>query len=285
MRSITGASDATGRLVVSRNRPALVLRARVTSAAILAPPALLAVHVGSPLFPGLVAACAGLAGWEWARICGAPADDAAPLLLIAVLLAATACAAFLNPEAALVVLAAGVAVVRLASRAPVAWWLAFGVLYVGLPGIALIWLRDQPEYGKITLFWLLALVWASDTGAYLVGSTIGGPKLAARISPNKTWSGAISGLVLATAAGVGVSLISGIGSLLRVGAISFVVAIAAQVGDLVESGIKRRFGVKDVSGLIPGHGGLLDRVDALLLASVVTALFVVLGNGRIWIWD
>jgi phosphatidate cytidylyltransferase len=251
----------------------------------LAPPALLAVHLGSPLFSVLVVACSGIAGWEWGRICGAPADEAAPWLLIVVLLAATACAAFIDADAALVVLMAGLGAVWLAGRAPSARWLALGVLYVGLPGIALIWLRDRPEYGEITLFWLLAVVWASDSGAFLVGSALGGPKLAARISPNKTWSGAIGGLALAMAAGMAVALISGVGSPLRVGAISFAVAIAAQAGDLMESAIKRRFGVKDMSGLIPGHGGLLDRVDALLLASVVTALIVVLGNGRIWIWD
>jgi phosphatidate cytidylyltransferase len=251
----------------------------------LAPAVRLAVHRGRPVFPGLVMACAGIAGWEWGRICGAAVDKTATVLLIAVLLAATCCAAFVDHGLALVILVVGAAAVWFAGRRPSARWLTFGVLYVGLPGIALIWLRDRPEFGEITLFWLLAVVWASDTGAFLVGAALGGPKLAARISPNKTWSGALGGLVLATAAGALVSLITGAGSLPRVSAISFVVAISAQVGDLVESWIKRRFGIKDVSGLIPGHGGLLDRVDGLLLAGAVTALIVVLGNGRIWIWE
>jgi phosphatidate cytidylyltransferase len=128
-----------------------------------------------------------------------------------------------------------------------------------------------PGSGRNTLLWLFAVVWASDSAAYLVGKTLGGPLLAARLSPGKTWSGAFGGLAGAALVGAATEKLLGIPLLSAVLWASVVLSVVAQAGDLLESLAKRRFGVKDTSGLIPGHGGFLDRLDALLAVLLVVA--------------
>jgi phosphatidate cytidylyltransferase len=130
-------------------------------------------------------------------------------------------------------------------------------------------LRNDLSLGLAAVLWLFAVVWAEDTGAYFAGRLIGGPKLAPRVSPNKTWSGAAGGVIAGVVAGSAVVVLAGITWRPTHAAIALLVAVAAQLGDLLESGIKRRFGVKDASALIPGHGGLMDRVDGLLVAAAV----------------
>jgi phosphatidate cytidylyltransferase len=152
--------------------------------------------------------------------------------------------------------------------------IAFGVLYVGAPTVALTWLRDGADGRGWTLM-LIAVVWAADIGAFLVGSALKGPKLWPRFSPNKTWSGFFGGLVAAMAAAEAVHLLlpheAGPGP--RASAlVGLFVGLAAMGGDLWESALKRRFGIKDSGSLIPGHGGLLDRVDGLMFGAVVMAL-------------
>ena len=151
-------------------------------------------------------------------------------------------------------------------------WLLLGAAYVLAPVAALIWLRLDPEVGRATVYWLLVLIWAADTGGYVFGRLLGGPKLAPRISPNKTWAGLLGAVVFAGVAGTGTGLLLGRDSLLPITAASGILGAVGQGGDLAESWFKRRFGVKDSSNLIPGHGGLMDRADALVLASVVVAV-------------
>ncbi len=150
-------------------------------------------------------------------------------------------------------------------------WMAAGALYICIPAGVLIWLRADAMPGMITILWLFAVVWSADIGAYISGRAIGGPKLAPRISPKKTWAGFIGGVSFATivAGGFAVYWEESPLSLALWGA---VVAIASQAGDLLESAVKRHFGVKDSSALIPGHGGVLDRVDALVAGAVAIAL-------------
>jgi phosphatidate cytidylyltransferase len=170
-----------------------------------------------------------------------------------------------------------------------ALWLGAGVVYVGLAGVGLIWLRGVGEAGRASVLFVVLVVWASDIGAYMVGRLVGGPKLAPAISPNKTWSGALGGLAAAIAAGAAVAAwadpSSGLG---RVALVAGLLGIAAAAGDLFESGIKRHFHVKDSSGLIPGHGGLLDRVDGLLAAVPVACVIAlaggVAGGGDGFLW-
>ena len=161
-----------------------------------------------------------------------------------------------------------------------------GLTYVLLAGGALLWLRTDPVAGRADILFLLAVVWAGDIGAYLIGRWIGGPRLAPRVSPGKTWSGAIGGLAAAVAAGLLAAYCLHDAALgWRAGLIAACLGIVAQAGDLLESYVKRRLQVKDSSHLIPGHGGLLDRLDALMAASLVAALLALtLGRGVV-LWQ
>lgn len=161
---------------------------------------------------------------------------------------------------------------------------SLGLLYVAIAGIALISLRADPLVGRANLLVLMMLVWASDVGAYTVGRTLGGPRLAPAISPGKTISGAFGGLLAAVAVGLGAALaLSHPPHLLRAALLAALLGIIAQAGDLGESWVKRRFGVKDSGSLIPGHGGLFDRLDALLAAAPAAALLAFCaGRGVAW---
>lgn len=158
-----------------------------------------------------------------------------------------------------------------------------GVLYILPGGLALLWLRNDPVAGLGNVMFVLLVVWSSDIGAYLLGRLAGGPKLAPMISPGKTWSGALGGLLAVLLVGWGATLFGG-GAAPRAMAIALLLGVAAQLGDLLESAIKRGFGVKDSGWLIPGHGGVLDRVDAILTAAPVAALIgmTMSYGGAVW---
>ncbi|MDO1583927.1 phosphatidate cytidylyltransferase [Rhizobium oryzicola] len=155
-------------------------------------------------------------------------------------------------------------------------WLPSGILYSGLSGISLAAIRDGDQPGLVAMLYVFAIVWATDILAYFVGRRIGGPKLAPRISPGKTWSGAIGGTMSGVIAGCAVSLAHFPGLSIRTVVLAFVLSVASQAGDLFESFIKRRFGVKDSSHLIPGHGGVMDRVDGLVFACFAAFLLAIL---------
>ena len=149
--------------------------------------------------------------------------------------------------------------------------------------VALLWLRHQPAAGRETILWLVACVWATDIGAYVVGRTAGGAKLAPRISPGKTWSGLIGGMAWAAVASAAVGYAVGLGHSIELAVIGAALAVVGQGGDLLESAAKRRAGVKDSGTLIPGHGGVLDRIDALMAVLVVVALARLIAGGG-WPW-
>jgi phosphatidate cytidylyltransferase len=151
--------------------------------------------------------------------------------------------------------------------------LALGLAYVGVPVLALLFLRAQP-HGLLLAFWALGLVWATDIGAYFAGRSIGGPKLAPSISPSKTWAGLGGGVLAALAFGFTLHFTAGLP--LRLAAACGILAVAAQGGDLLESALKRRAGVKDSGNLLPGHGGVLDRLDGVVTAAPLAALLVAL---------
>jgi phosphatidate cytidylyltransferase len=157
------------------------------------------------------------------------------------------------------------------------------VLYVGVPATALLWLRDVAHGDRLVL-WLFIVVWATDIGAYAVGRLVGGPRLAPRLSPHKTWAGLGGGIAAAAAAGAAAArgFASADAAILTV--LSAVLAVVAQIGDLVESAVKRHFKVKDMSSLIPGHGGLFDRVDGLLAAAPAVALVQLIWGGSVLAW-
>ena len=160
--------------------------------------------------------------------------------------------------------------------------LAFGVPYLGLAAVALVWLRQPPMSGGANVIVLLLIVWASDIGAYMTGRAIGGPLLAPSISPGKTWSGAIGGLAAAGSTGLAASLVLGSGPISwRPAGFALLIGVISQIGDLFESRLKRHFGVKDSGTTIPGHGGLLDRLDAVLTAAPTAALLALIA----WTWS
>jgi len=166
-----------------------------------------------------------------------------------------------------------------------AGWLLFGGIYVAASVWALIHLRNDPDVGAHTVFWLFAVVWAVDTGAYAAGRSIGGPKLAPRISPNKTWAGLGGGVMFAALVGVVTALVLERQSVIPLALISGALGIVSQGGDLLESWIKRRFDKKDSGTIIPGHGGLFDRVDGLLAAGLLAALISkASGRGSLLAW-
>lgn len=145
-------------------------------------------------------------------------------------------------------------------------WMPGGVLYAGLSGISLAAIRGSDQFGLMATLFLFAVVWGTDILAYFFGRSIGGPKLAPRISPGKTWSGAVGGTVSGVALGSAITLSFFSQVSLRTVALALALSVASQIGDLFESFIKRRFGVKDSGHLIPGHGGVMDRVDGLVFA-------------------
>lgn len=148
------------------------------------------------------------------------------------------------------------------------WWAVPGAAYSTVFLAAMILLRDSP-YGLTAVLWLFGLIWAADTAAYFAGRAIGGPKLWPAVSPNKTWSGSIAGTLAGIIAGLVVIRLAGLALHPMHVMIALIVVIAAQCGDLLESAFKRHFGVKDSGQLIPGHGGVMDRCDSLVLASAV----------------
>jgi phosphatidate cytidylyltransferase len=266
------------------------LRQRAVSAAILLPAALLCIWLGAEAWTALVAAASAILAWEWVRLCGFSTlrlpGSALPL---AVLGAGTLAVggAYL---AALLLLAGGAAAAAWLGaaagpgrRRPTAsaGWLAFGVIHIGLAGIALIHLRGDAAAGLANVIFLFAVVWASDIGAYAFGRTIGGAKLFPAISPNKTWAGAAGGLLSAVTTGmVAAYVFDGWHATGIAGLVAAVLGVLTQAGDLFESWIKRRFHVKDTSSLIPGHGGLLDRLDGLLAAAPAAGVLgALLGPG------
>jgi len=235
-----------------------------------------------------MAVCVAGLSWEWVKLCGGSTRTLPGLVVAPYILLAGAAAVLSQPGLGLLIVGAGIVVTRFAARragGATPFWLPFGVLYIGLAGIALIVLRHDAAVGRDNVIFLFLVVWASDIAAYVAGRSLGGPKLAPAISPNKTWSGALGGLFGASVVGMCVALAFGDGgSLIRTALISAMLGIATQSGDMFESWIKRRFGVKDSSGLIPGHGGLLDRLDGVLVAAPLAALICAVAGPGIHLW-
>jgi phosphatidate cytidylyltransferase len=260
------------------------LAARIASATILVPTVLAAIWSGGGPFLLMIAIAVGLLSIEWAKMSApdAPAEVAVTIT-VAVLCSVFAAYKDLYPLAWWLT-GAGAIVAGFASRHRTerAADAGYGVIYIAPAILTMVWLRSTATEDQFHLIpgpglsWTLALfavTWAADIGAYAVGNVFKGPKLWPRISPNKTWSGFFGGLVCASLAAWGLSAVlpnlnlSPIAALL----VGFLGGLATMAGDLWESILKRRFGVKDSGQLIPGHGGLLDRVDGLMFAAIVVA--------------
>jgi phosphatidate cytidylyltransferase len=273
------------------------LTIRIASALVMIPPALAAIYFGSPWFDLLICVGALVLAWEWTGLTGcsplrgwlvAVATGSAvlaialsePLIAIAILMVTAIVIVFIRNQTVQSESSPGA---HSELNHPI--WSAVGVVYIGIPCVALVWLRGEPiGAGRDTILWLFLVIWAADCGAYLFGRVIGGPLLAPTISPKKTWSGLIGSVACAGAMGGAFAATLEKEELLSIALFSAILGVVEQGGDLGESWLKRRSGRKDSSRLIPGHGGLFDRVDGLLVAAVVVAFVALMDDGEGLAW-
>jgi phosphatidate cytidylyltransferase len=258
-------------------------RARLLSALILGPLVLVALVLGGWIFTLLIAVVVAMAGREWARMIGGEryrsvmaAATVVPAVVATILVPGWP---IIGAALALLAGAAGV-VLALVRKVEGPLWFGFGVPYVVVGAGAVLWLRELPVVGLELALYLVVVVWGADIGAYAAGRTIGGPKLWPRVSPKKTWAGLFGGMVAAGVLGAGVSVAYG-GPVLGPLMLGAVLAAIGQGGDLFESAMKRRSHVKDSGSLIPGHGGILDRIDAMLVAAPALVLVHLLSGGTL----
>lgn len=250
------------------------LAARLVSGIVLAVLAIGSALLGGWYFKAFVLLLALGTAWEWFEVTRCAGRWAACAAVVAVWFAISWHASIVLALYCVVMGAIGTAMFALFARGGEGGgWSAGGALYATLPLAAMVWMIDAPG-GALVVLWLFAVVWTSDIGAFAVGRTFGGRKLAAAISPSKTWSGAIGGLGSSALFGATLAPFLLNNTMEAGAAMAVLVGIAAQIGDLFESWIKRRWKVKDSGRLIPGHGGLMDRLDSLTVAAPVFALIV-----------
>ena len=257
--------------------PSRNLLVRILAAAVLVPLTLGAAYAGGVLWTALVTLAVIGLYVEWLMVAGA-ARERRIVATGVVALALTGLSLLLSRmDAALLLCVFGLVSVTFISAERRGWVVA-GFVNAAVPLFAAVLLRADLQLGFIALIFVLLIVWTTDIGAYFAGRGIGGPKLWPRVSPNKTWAGAIGGFAvsLLVAAGFAASGVSRILPLLIVGG---ALSIAGQLGDLFESAVKRHFGVKDSGHLIPGHGGLMDRLDSLVAAIALAAILGILRGG------
>lgn len=261
------------------------LALRVASAAVLAPAGLWAVHVGGLALALATGLCAMIASAEWTRMAAGAPSAPWRVMIHCVLAVGAAAAVYAGHHSLQLVAMVGLAasgaaagVTHLARGSVPS--MAFGALYTSVPFGAFVWIRGDAIDGRDILLALLAIVWTTDIAAYFAGRGFGGPLLSPKDSPNKTWTGAIGALVCACLTGAALGRVWS-GDLLAWVGFALFISIIAQGGDLLESRFKRMYGVKDTSGVVPGHGGVLDRLDALMAGAVATALVMQFARGTL----
>ena len=300
MRLFTVARDVTVHPVINSQKGNLVTR--VISALVLMPVVLYVCYSGYPYFNFLVFIFVIIMAWEYCRMISGNCLDIECCILIlglgGAIVLATSHGYFLS-FLFLVVLClffTGMGIFKLLCKKLFSrpnqskretchlnsYWLAIGGLYLGIPCVSIVWLRNDLENGLVVVVWIFLLVWSADSGAYVAGKLLQGPKLAPSISPKKTWSGLGGAIVSAGIVGFLISRAVEIESIYLFVVISCVVGLISQLGDLLESATKRRFGLKDTGNLIPGHGGILDRVDALLAAVMSVTILYTFNRGLLF---
>lgn len=255
------------------------LRFRVISALVLAPAALIAAFFGG--WPsGLIAAAVSVVVlFEWRWVTGGKGGLLPTLIGSAAIVLAVMATAFGWILAAFPLLVVGAILAYALARDG---WAAAGVVYTSAFGVSLLAIRFDPGqnyYGLKAIAFVFAVAWITDTGAFFVGRSVGGPRLWPLISPRKTWSGLLGGLLLGAAGGFVIGFALGAPPTVWLLEVSVILSVAVHVGDLFESAVKRFFGIKDTGKLIPGHGGVMDRVDGLLVAGTVAALIGLFRGG------
>ncbi len=242
--------------------------------------ALALTYAGIIPFAVLILSVALVMCWEWGRL--VRGEEFGPALVVhaAAVLAAGVLTLLELQVLGLASLAIGAVILLSIPLGPRRGMSAVGIAYVGFAAMSMLWLREDPALGFKAVLFVFAIVWGSDIGAFAAGRGIGGPKLWPRVSPNKTWAGFVGGLSAGLVAGIiFAQIVSGTGSL-RLGLTGVVLALVAQGGDLAESALKRRFGIKDSSAIIPGHGGVMDRADSSVAVSIAVAIWALLVNAE-----
>ena len=252
------------------------LLVRVISALVLVPVVIAIIFIGGQTFTILVGLTSTVMAFEWIRMIGVKINWVVPLTslwaaIIAIILTARSGDEFLILTTSALIIGGAVWIAGIAAQRAVIVWSGLGIMYIVVPIASFLWLRALPD-GAMWLLWTLLVVWAADVGGYFAGRILGGRKLIPTISPNKTWAGFIGGTLLAGAAGLLGAVIGGFGNPFVFFMIGSLAGIWSQVGDVVESAVKRHFGVKDTGNIIPGHGGLLDRIDGLMFLAPAVML-------------
>lgn len=245
---------------------------RLVSGVVMAAIAAAVILAGEIPFYVLAALISMLLSWEWSRLVRGTGVDAIAGVHIAAVGASAVLAALGWPALGVLMVIIGTILTLLLSVGGRSLLAGAGVVYAGLPAITLIWLRSDLPLGLHAVVFLVLVVVATDVGAFIAGRMIGGRKLWPRVSPNKTWSGLLGGMSLSAVVAAAFSFAVPGSAFLRLGLIGAVLAVVAQAGDLAESSLKRHFHVKDTSALIPGHGGVMDRVDGLVAAALAVGL-------------
>ena len=259
---------------------------RIVSALVLAPVVLAAIFYGNPAYDVLMAVLGALMAWEWQQMLADKKNyvGISLTLMSAMIVFLTS----VNPVLVLGIIAFFALFLYVKTGKELL--LSFGAFYIGIPLLSMMYIAyfsdsgsGDLNYSYMYILWLLFVVWATDVGGYVFGKSIGGPKLVPKISPNKTWAGLLGGMLFSAAITYGfvITMNHYYGSMLSMKFLvlsSVALAFISQVGDIFESKIKRYLNIKDSSNLIPGHGGIFDRVDGLLFAAPVVALFVLLSN-------
>jgi phosphatidate cytidylyltransferase len=275
--SVADADPAKQPRTLGRSGSELALR--IASALVLAPLAIAAAYFGGWPFAIFWSLAAVIVFWEWTTLVAGGDRRALLMLGGAALVLSLALAGSGRLTGMLVVTVMGAMGTAPLAPARRRAWVAGAVPYAGAIGIAPMVLRSDGEYGFVAVLFLFAIVWATDITAYFLGRMIGGPKLLPRVSPNKTWSGAVGGLTGAIIAAIAIAKGAGLAGWLALATIAALLSAFAQAGDLFESLLKRKFGAKNSSHLIPGHGGLMDRLDGFVVAAAVAALIGILRGG------
>lgn len=260
--------------------PSADLKPRILSGLALATVALVVIWLGFPFFDGFILLATVIGALEWRRLCGLTEEwhgwAVVVMVAVSILLAAII---GLGPALMITIGIGGVLLATATVQGRRLAWSGIGIIYIGAPAALAIYLRGGVMNGALLFLWIGAVVVATDVGAFAGGRAIGGPHLAPRVSPAKTWSGAVVGGLAAGSVGVILAWQLRGGIHILDGVLAIVISVAAQIGDLFESAVKRRHKRKDAGSIIPGHGGVLDRVDGLLFALPAYALLSWLGLG------
>lgn len=248
---------------------------RIISGLLLAALGLLVAGKGGWLLVAWLMLIGARMGFEWSRLLTGMSWTLLTLTEGSAIVLAILAAGWGRYDIAFVIVAAGAAMAAIIANRLHADpdGAALGVPYVALPLIAFDWLGQATPWGAMTLYWMLLTTWGTDTFAWAGGKLIGGPRLWPEVSPKKTWAGMAGGFLGGLIGGLIVAFLAGVKEPLFVAGLSLIAAAVAEVGDLAESGLKRRFHVKDAGQIIPGHGGVLDRLDSMIAVVVVTAVY------------